>query len=352
MDTINYKVDNHHSTYCISEEPLKIHVIQKNNTELLIQDFIANISYPIQSSITPTQQYKNLTSAGVVVLPIENGGRGPIINYGEAITIGLLLDTLVGALGEDHLHAELKKKINSFITKNSKNQYGYASHNDTVTLNNNWVGYFPDVVLGFGYGETFSVTKTIVGEEPDCVEYREIHDQECIFGHSGLLNNQSFTIKAAILTKAPHTLFDISWVPATISGVVANQTTESSVYQATNCMGLRVKGTVGLVNPREYDVSGIMLVQISVDDGSWRNIAGLRWSFKANENLAVEEDFDVLLAYDQDDHNYKFRGYLIVDSDEEPNRLLTGFLNVDTVTQVGSGTILSNDLVIKWTSKE
>jgi len=75
--------------------------------ELLLQESMGELSFPALIPMKTCEQERSLGAAGMVVVPIEGGGRGPIINHGETITLSLLLTALTGALGTEQLSPEL-----------------------------------------------------------------------------------------------------------------------------------------------------------------------------------------------------------------------------------------------------
>jgi hypothetical protein len=119
-----------------------------------------------------------------------------------------------------------------------------------------------------------------------------------------------------------------------------------------DCIGFRITGTLTLTNSLAYDVDGTMFAQISIDSGAWVNIARLRWNFIDGATGVITENFDSFIMSDPSSHTYKFRGQLLVESDEEPNRELTGSIHIYTVTETGTGSLLSNGPKLKWRSKE
>lgn len=350
-------VDSSVITALTSNDQPKIHVLTEGTErEILLQESIGNILFPAQLDIKLRESEKDLGVAGLVVLPLEGGGRGPIINHGETITLSLLFSLLANALTKNQLGPELISYLDRIpkALPNTKEQSGYGSHDDVIVLNHDWSGHPPMIELMLAQGPMINIIHTQVGIDPDCITYVEIPQQEIIYGHTGVVTDNTFTIKAAILEKAVPVLKTINWTAADITGPpLTVLTTESPVTNTTNaCMGLRIKGVLGLSNNTVHAVAGAMYAQMSVDAEPWVSIAVIHWNFDDNDGGIVSEKFDVIMAYNQSAHSYKFRGYLVVDSDDEPNRQLTGSISIDTVTESGSGTILSNDLLLKWSSKE
>jgi hypothetical protein len=337
-------------------EPLRVHVQDDEHQQIILQESIANLHFPAQMRIQQQELPKDLGAAGLIVLPIMGGGRGPVINNGETITSGLLLSLLTGAIGEEQLTPEFINKLSHIIAgvPNSKNQEGYGKHNDVITLDHDWSGYPPIISVELAPGEQTAIIQTQVGTEPDCYTFIDIPQQEILYGHTGIVDDNQFTLKAAILTKSDPTVMTLDWSPTSIIGPpITNLTTESSVITTTlDCMGLKVNGTITLVNSLAYDVDGTMFVQMSIDNGDWINIARLRWNFTDGATGVIIENFDSFIMRDQSSHTYKFRGQLLVESSTEVNRKLTGSIHIDTVTEIGAGSLLSNDPKLKWKSKE
>ena len=356
-DNIQHVVDTSVTTSLVPSNQPKLYVVTNDTQrEIFLEEKIGQLSFPVQHNIAIKNLEKDLGYAGLVVVPIEGGGRGPIINYGETITLSLLFSLLNNTLTKEQLSPELLGYLDRipYDMPNIKDQHGYASHNELITLNHSWAGYPPIIELSIAPGSFMHVIHTQVGVDPNCITYVEIPKQEAVYGHSGVVNNNQFIIKAAILEKTDPITKSLNWVPPAIKGPPLTILTEESLTTNTTigCMGLRIKGKIGLTNELVYEVSGAMYAQVSVDDGPWVNIAVLHWHFKENNSGLIEEKFDEIFVYDHMNHHYKFRGRLVTNSSDEVNRELTGHIHIDTVTEFGSGEVLSNDLLIKWASKE
>ena len=335
----------------------RLFVVQDNEKqELLLQETLGQLVIPCPSPVAEVSQDNELSCAGMVLIPMEGGGRGPIINLGETITLSLLLSLLDQVLTKQQLHPSLVTELERIADAlpNTKEQSGYASHNETVVLSHAWLEYPPVIELSLAPGSRVHVQYTPVGEDPDCITYVEIPAQELIYGHSGVINNSQFTVKAAILEKADPTVKTLNWSSTPMVGPPLTALSDESATQdtAAACMGLRIKGTLSLNNALAYPVIGTVYAQMSVDDGDWVNIAAFHYNFKENLPGTFTENFDVMLAYDQTAHTYKFRGCLITQSSDVPQREVTGTLHISTVTEFGSGTVLSHDPLIQWASKE
>jgi len=356
MPTLSFIVDNQNIVACTPVEQARLYIKDgSNDYEIILQEELGNISFPVQLKINPITQKKIDSAAGIVVLPMTGGGRGPIINYGETITTSLLLELLQSAISSELFRPELVALLDNIPrpVPNSRVQRGYATHNDTIILNHDWSGRPPKIEISLSHGQIVKKTEKLATDIIG-VDYVEIPDQEIIYGHSGLVNNHEFTVKAAILEKSAPVIIPLDWAPTEIVGPPVSVETEHSVETSTTypCMGLRIQGMLGLTNTTAYDVAGTIYAQISVDSGPWINIAELYWFFEADDYEFISEKFDEIMTYDQSHHSYQFRGLLVIDSDEEPNRRLTGSITIDTVAEMGAGNIVSNDLQLKWTCKE
>jgi len=344
------------SDFIISQVPIKQFKIYANNIkekqQIVLNDFLGDIALPAQ--IAPDDIDAN--TASVVILPLTGGGRGPVINNGETITTELLKTLLTNVITTNELGTDLNTLLGYIpVAKaNSKEQEGFATHNDIITLSHDWSGYPPKIELSLAFGSIINVVNTQVGVDPTCITYFEVPQQEILFGHSGIVNDNQFTIKAAILEKSSPVINTLNWSPADIVGPPLTAiTTESPLTNTTvDCVGFRVKGTLGVSNNLSYSVDGTMFAQVSIDSNNWVNLARFRWRFEDNDTGIKTENFDSFIMVDQTAHDYKFRGYLILESDDELNRELTGSIHIDTVAEVGSGTILSNDVQLKWRAKE
>lgn len=69
-----------------------------------------------RSLTVPVQESTATLAVGseIVVLPILNGGRGPIINEGEIIDVNLLLTLLDEIISENQLTPALQARLDSF----------------------------------------------------------------------------------------------------------------------------------------------------------------------------------------------------------------------------------------------
>lgn len=458
----------------------KIDVINAADlTTVYLQENIGSLPFPAQERIKQPTSDGLYSATGIVVLPVEGGGRGPTITSGEEITTGMLLGLLNSSLSENEFNQDVNDtldiiysnqtiiaslntttnqhsedialiledlattptdgtienltneldettntantalaatvvntaqisvlsssqdqnildiedntgavaslastvstnsslyenlaievssqttaistntsdvaNINSILgivgTSTNKDQSGYATDGDIILLDFTWPSRTPLIDLIHSHG--------LVIKNPVTV------DQEIVYGHTGIIltanpDEFQFTVKAALLEYAAPTDVILNWTPANITAAyppgTATETALSSITNTTlNCMGFRVKGTIGLSNIAAAGVSGTMYAQMSVDGGSWFNIAELFKLFDTNDGVWTELNFDVLLAYGQAAHTYQFRGQVIIDLAEDATRELTGALHIDNIVESGSGTILSNNLQIKWSAKE
>lgn len=340
-----------------AESQPRLFVVQGHEKqELLLQESLGQLVLPYPVNFPEELREKDMGCASMVVIPLEGGGRGPIINQGETITLSLLLSLLEQVITKQQLDPSLVAELERIGDgmPNTKEQFGYAGHNETITLSHSWLEYPPVIELHLAPGSCLHVEYTHVGVEPDCITYVEIPAQEVIYGHSGIMNSSQFTVKAAILEKAAPVTKAISWSPTAMVGPPLSAVSAESATFTTDaaCMGLRVKGTLTLSNALSFPVVGTVYAQMSVDGGAWCNIAAFHYNFKENSPGSFTEAFDVMQAYDHAQHKYKFRGYLVTQSDDEPQRVITGALHIGTVIEFGSGTVLSNDLLLRWASKE
>ena len=245
----------------------------------------------------------------------------------------------------------LNAVIGSSSQSTTKDQYGYATDAETIIVGYLWPAIPPRLNLNYSHGLTVVNPVTIA--------------QELVYGHSGVVETATedeyqFTVNAAILEYAAPTVVTLNWQPADVivefPAGDSTGTVESTDTDCTNdCMGLRVKGTIGVVNTVIGGVSGRMYAQIAIDtvtDPEWITIDHVYAYFSNAEGVWVERNFDIQLALPQGPHKYRFRGLLVMEYAPDDARELTGAIHIDTVTESGSGLILSNDLQIKWAIEE
>jgi len=355
-EQISYVIPGDQVIFLVTDER-SVHVTEQAGGTLQLRDSFGSISIEEPGLIGEPTDNQVIHAPTMTVIPQE-GGRGPVINNGETITIGLLLSLLSGQLDEAEFTAALNTRLDEMHSKrlNSREQSGYGTHNTVVTLSDPWTDRAPIIELVLGPGQTMARRTTQVGVEPNCITYIEIPEQECLFGHSGLSDAENaFTLKAAILEKSAPTQIALAWIPATVTGppnltVLSTESVQTAVTAA--CMGFRIQGTIGLVNAATHAVEGTMYLEMTRDSIEWVVVAQLFRSFSATDSNQVTYAFDEFLLFDQAAHNYKFRGRLEVSPDSNDSRRLTGSVHVATVDEVGTGTILSNDVQIKWSVKE
>jgi len=248
---------------------------------------------------------------------------------------------------------ELYSAIGSGGHMIDKSQTGYATGTADVILDFNWEFRAPTISLQY-YGGPVPAT-----------------GQELIFGHNLLKEYDTgvpedhklqFNIVSAIVETAIPTVVALAWEPTAIAAdyPVGNVmlTTESPLTTTTNdCIGLRIKGSLGLSNTEAEGVGGTMTMQMCIDTPNggtdlWEDIAELKSSFNAADGTWVEKTFDIMLAYPQAEHAYKFRGLLSIDFASDDTRSINGAIRIEEVIESGSGTIISEDATIKWDIKE
>ncbi|RLB94165.1 MAG: hypothetical protein DRH26_02020 [Deltaproteobacteria bacterium] len=382
----------------LDNNPLIYAVENSGSPAIHLQETVGSLPFalPENNISIPKQNSQNSGGPGIVILPLDGGGRGPVINNGETITTGLLLQLLADSLAESEFTPALVNRLDTFtsaiedlgivdiataeqlgilsqdisdntdlINNNAmavagintelllqsetadKNQSGLATHGDEILLDFTWLDRLPLIDLAHSHGLTMQTVGADAGE----ITYITIPTQEIVYGHSGLLpgaapDTYKFIVSAALLEYVSPEIIAVNWTSDLITAPAVTITPTSSViYTTSDCMGFRIKGSMTLQNTGAVAVSGSMHVQISVDGAPWTDIASFYQRFDSSEVLLVEKHFDILLAYDQSDHSYQFRGELLSDIE------LTGGVVIDTVIESGSGSILSNDLQIKWAAK-
>ncbi|MCK5915361.1 MAG: hypothetical protein KAG92_04410 [Deltaproteobacteria bacterium] len=253
-------------------------------------------------------------------------------------------------------HSENLNTINAMLgTANgigSNNQYGYVGDAETILIGTLWPVDPPKIRLQYSQGMTVFLPSVV--------------PQEMVYGHEGLFptandDEYEFTVNAALLEAATHTVITLDWDPGFIDTTdplgTEVPTALSPVTTTTNdCMGLRIKGIIGLENTVEAGVGGTMLAQVAIDtpsgdDPIWITIAKLEQMFNDVDTGWVEKPFDIQLAYPQDEHTYQFRGLVFTTYAPVSTRKLTGAIFIGKVTESGSGAILSNDLQIEWSAE-
>ena len=343
----------------LSPVQTKIYARDNNQAPVVhLQEFAGVIPFPVsEQTIDRGKQNPAMQATpGIVVLPIEGGGRGPVINHGEIISTGLLLELLTGVLGEAQFSTALQTRLDGITAvlaasadAGRKTQGGYATHDETIVLGGSWLIRPPKIELAYAQGAVCkTVKKTING-----IVRVTVPNQEIVYGHSGLVNGNQFTVKAAILVYDPKTLVPVNWQSETVTAQPTGVSVASPVTNTTKaCMGLEVKGTLTLESTAVPGVSGTIYAQINVD-GYWSTIAEFSHRFGTNDNgVPVTRDFSAIMAYDQDPHVYKFRAYIVEEASDDVPSELTGSISISTVAESGSGEVLSNDLQIKWSAKE
>ena len=352
MDPILYLIDDGQRVSLVASGQPRLHVVEKEGSRVLqILEPVSLKQVPVPMLLTGSNS-KALTSPSVVFLPVDGGGRGPVINNGQVIDLALLLTLLDSSISESQLTAGLNARLDALpsIRENNRSQAGIGTHDDTITLDFPWADKVPIIDLTVAPGRSTTQKVTTVVD----IDYVQIPEQEMIFGHTGIVVDNQFTIKAAILEYAAPTDVVVNWSPADIVCPPATALSTESIEHntAVNCMGFRVTGSIGLASTASPAVAGAMYLQMQVDGGAWVTVTQLWRSFDVDDATPVSVNFDEFIVADQAAHTYKFRGYLVIDPDADATRELTGSITVDTVAESGSGTILSNDLLVKWSAKE
>ena len=147
-DTTLHLTDTATITVCAPANQTRIHVLDGGGATLLLQqETLEEIPFPAQLALEPSGIAQDIAAAGVVVIPFPGGGRGPIINFGEVVSLELLHGLLLGSLAESHLRPELQARLDTIPLPipNSKAQQGYATHNDLIILDNDWSGRPPKI---------------------------------------------------------------------------------------------------------------------------------------------------------------------------------------------------------------
>ena len=361
-DTITYLVNNDMVTMLVPDDEFTTHVEDNGTSQVIhLQEHLADIPFPVSMGIAPSSPVTDLhRSAGIAIMPVMGGGRGPVINNGQVIDLTLLLSLLNGVIRESELSPDLLARLDAVDTRFDTQadifnmaQEGYAEHDDVITLNQEWTGKPPKIGLLLSHGRLLKRILTTSSIGDTSFEHITIPNQEAVYGHSGFTGGDTFTVKAAILEYVAPIDQILNWTPSNVIALPVTNTESSGITNTSvNCMGLRIKGTLGLASTATPEVAGSMYAQMSIDSGPWITIATFSHRFVEADPVPVTMDFDVMLAYSQAAHSYRFRGQAIKDSGDDSTRELTGSITIDKVTESGSGTILSNDLTIKWSVKE
>jgi hypothetical protein len=243
----------------------------------------------------------------------------------------------------------INASLGNATSSTSRKQEGFAIDGDIIHINYEWTVNRPVFHLYPSHGVSVVNPVTV--------------DQELIFGHTGLVPDVDdykymFGIHAAICEYAAPTVVALDWRPTNPIGIYPPGTevpsdTSTITTTTNNCIGLRVKGELGLYNDAAAGVGGYIYAQIAVDTPTggtpeWINIAELYAYFPGDDEDWVESSFDVQLAYTQAQHTYQFRALIVTNYAGDNTRELTGAIHIDTVTESGSGTVLSTAPIIKW----
>lgn len=229
-----------------------------------------------------------------------------------------------------------------------KDQQGLCTNADTVLLDFEWLEDEPKLTVKYSQGITCDPTN--------------VNPQEIICGHSGLVpginaNTLEFTAYAALLEKSAPVESLLDWTPPPIaSGYPAGTSTtgEESTEETTSaaCMGLRVQGFVGLSNSIDLGTEGKVYVEMQVDGGDWFIIDTFKVLFKDATGAWITRNFDKLFVFDQIVHTYKFRYHILSKVMPETSSIINGALHIDKITEIGFGTVISNDIYMDWIVEE
>lgn len=325
--------------------------------ELHVQDYLGGNAVPL-GPLTGPEALGGVNAPAMVILPIEGGGRGAVVNNGQTIDLTLLLSLLADAIGESQLTAALNTRLDAIpdLRRNDRNQSGYGKPTNQIVLDDPWADRVPTIEVVPASGRTVVTSQTQVGVDPDCVTYFDLLDHEIIFGHSGVHSGNRFYLNGAILSYAAPTegipiLYDSTSAigPPSLSVI----TDESPLFNTVaDCMGIRAQGILSLQSTASPKVKGTIHLQVSVDAGDWVTMAQFYGAFDADDNGIRNRSYDEMLVFPQGPHSYKFRGLLIVESGEDETRRLTASVGVTMVDESGSGSIISNDIRLRWSAKE
>lgn len=377
----------------VANDEMRIHTVVGGETVTHHTGTLGTYKVPLSVASGSLGRQKFLSRAPIQLLPLS-GGRGPVVNEGQTITSGLLKILLADVLTETELHPDLRNRldlIEANIATLEQNvdlinadladstdiidlindelatavkithdpQTGYVTHNETINLDFTWPLIPPLIEMDPAAG-------MIISQEEDqgeiAIHYVEIPTQELVYGHTGVLpgaaaDTYKFTAKAALLEYQAPVVNPVAWTSGDLSlfGMsAASQVTGNSSLESTSvpCMGFRIQGKMYLRNAGGTKANGYLYVQMNMDGAGWVDVARFKTLFEEGDTTQISKTFDVLMAADQSSHNYQFRGRLVLMEDDDPNRNIVGSVSVTSVTERGAGTILNNNIHLKWTTKE
>lgn len=349
LDRITPLVDEH-SAYWTQYTP----IINQNNTDIAtLTDSVYSVNNRLDTQATTiavnTQEIADVDTALMTLANFVNANSSAAENTEIALlaqqnALDTAVDQIIGMQTAMGLAGEATDTT----------QEGYATHQETILLHNLWEKNKPTIDLNYSHGTTFVSSGAAV-------------DQEVLYGYEGLMetaleDEYQFTVNAAILEKAAPTVIALAWEPDVIAGLGPDNTETatdlSSVTTTTaDCMGLRIKGIVGLNDTVIGGVSGRMYAQMAIDtptgvDPVWITISEIYVLFNNIGPDWVESRFDKQFVFPQGEHTYQFRGLFVMDYAPVTNAELNAAITILSVTESGTGAILSNDLQIKWSAKD
>lgn len=120
-------------TVVIPEDRPKIHVqLSDVPPEITLQERVGAFSYPTGEVLNSPKAAEKSVMSGVVIVPMD-GGRGPTVRNGEALTTGMLLDLLITAIGEGHLTSALQARLNLLESNIDSNDTDISSLTASTT---------------------------------------------------------------------------------------------------------------------------------------------------------------------------------------------------------------------------
>lgn len=103
-------------TVVLPNDRPKIHVHYPDlPPEITLQERFGGLSFPVGDvlNVPKRTMAEGEHMSGVVIIPME-GGRGPTVRNGEALTTGMLLDLLTDKLAEAEFTPALRARLNAF----------------------------------------------------------------------------------------------------------------------------------------------------------------------------------------------------------------------------------------------
>jgi len=114
------------------DDSVRISVLDGSATPVILeQEFFGDIVVPLPKVGDTTGSVDSVSGPGMVVLPLT-GGRGPIVNYGETITTGILLAELSLALSEPEFTVGFNSRLNGFDSSLSDHADDLSNQADDI----------------------------------------------------------------------------------------------------------------------------------------------------------------------------------------------------------------------------